>query len=143
MAFASSAVFTVPAALAVRITSLLRGVQDKRLWAQYLAGAVIDYHLPLREGRFGTWAAGPFLSYALYLPPEGLDVNGWEDTMAYGIGLFYYLKKVAFPGIGILAGKNDDFSGSFVSVQIGFARQVLRNNLIPAPSFPEQPTLFR
>ena len=100
----------------------LRGVQDKGLWTQYLAGAVIDYHLPLREGRFGTWAAGPFLSYALYLPPEGLDVNGWEDTMAYGVGLFYYLKKVAFPGIGIVAGKNDDFSGSFVSVQIGFAR---------------------
>lgn len=100
----------------------LRGVQDKGLWAQYLAGAVLDYHLPLREGRFGTWAAGPFLSYALYRPPESLDANGWEDTMAYGVGLFFYLKKVAFPGIGIIAGKNDDFSGSFVSVQIGFAR---------------------
>jgi outer membrane protein assembly factor BamA len=100
----------------------LRGVQDKGLWAQYLAGAVLDYHLPLREGRFGTWAAGPFLSYALYRPPGGLDANGWQDTVAYGVGLFYYLRKIAFPGIGIIVGKNEDFSGNFVSVQIGFSR---------------------
>jgi len=42
--------------------------------------------------------------------------------MADGVGLFYYLRKVAFPGIGIVAGRNEDFSDSFVSVQVGFSR---------------------
>jgi outer membrane protein assembly factor BamA len=100
----------------------LRGVQEKGLWAQYLAGAVVDYHLPLREGRFGTWAAGPFVSYALYKPAAGGGETGWEDTFSYGLGIFYYLKKVAFPGIGITAGRNGDFSGNFVAFQIGFGQ---------------------
>jgi hypothetical protein len=98
----------------------LRGVQDKGLWVQYLAGAVVDYHLPLREGRWGTWAAGPFASYAYYKPAAGESDADWQDTVSYGVGLFYYLKKIAFPGIGIVAGRNEDFSGNFVTFQLGF-----------------------
>lgn len=96
----------------------LRGVQDKGLWVQYLAGAVVDYHLPLWEGRWGIWAAGPFLSYAYYKQAAADD--GWQDTFSYGMGLFYYLKKVAFPGVGIVAGRNENFSGNFVTFQLGF-----------------------
>jgi hypothetical protein len=98
----------------------LRGVQDKGLWVQYLAGAVVDYHLPLWEGRWGTWAAGPFASYAIYKPAADDADGGWQDTVSYGLGLFYYLKKVAFPGVGIVAGRNEDFSGNFVTFQLGF-----------------------
>jgi hypothetical protein len=98
----------------------LRGVQDKGLWVQYLAGAVVDYHLPLWEGRWGTWAAGPFASYATYKPAAGDADGGWQDTVSYGLGLFYYLKKVAFPGVGIVIGRNEDFLGNFVTFQIGF-----------------------
>ena len=98
----------------------LRGVQDKGLWVQYLAGAVADYHLPLWEGRWGTWAAGPFASYAYYKPAAGESEAGWQDTVSYGVGLFYYLKKIAFPGVGIVAGRNEDFSGNFVTFQLGF-----------------------
>lgn len=98
----------------------LRGVQDKGLWVQYLAGAVVDYHLPLWEGRWGTWAAGSFASYAVYKTAEGDADSGWQDTESYGLGLFYYLKKVAFPGVGIVAGRNEDFSGNFVTFQLGF-----------------------
>ena len=98
----------------------LQGVQDKGLWVQYLAGAVVDYHIPLREGRWGTWAAGPFASYAIYRPAADDAGGGWQDTISYGLGISYYLKKVAFPGIGIVVGKNEDFSGNFVTLQIGF-----------------------
>ena len=98
----------------------LRGVQDKGLWVQYLAGAVVDYHLPLWEGRWGTWAAGPFASYAYYKPAAGESDAGWQDTASYGVGLFYYLKKIAFPGVGIVAGRNEDFLGNFVTFQLGF-----------------------
>ena len=49
----------------------LRGVQEKGIWAQYLAGAVADYHIPLRQGRWGTWAAGPFAAYARFKPASG------------------------------------------------------------------------
>jgi outer membrane protein assembly factor BamA len=100
----------------------LRGVQEKGLWAQYLAGIVLDYHIPVWEWPLGTWAAGPFLAYAAYRPPEGFDQGGWEDTVSYGAGLFFYLRKVAFPGVGVVAGRNSDFSGTFVTVQIGFSR---------------------
>ena len=95
-------------------------VQDKGLWVQYLAGALLEYHLPLHQGRWGTWAAGPFASYAYYKPAEGSTEEGWQDTAAYGLGLFYYLKRIAFPGVGIVAGRNEDFSGNFVTFQLGF-----------------------
>jgi outer membrane protein assembly factor BamA len=98
----------------------LRGVQEKGLWAQYLTGAVLDYHIPFRSGRFGTWAAGPFFSYAIY-KPAGTEEAEWQDTISYGLGLFFYLKKIAFPGVGVIAGRNEEFSGNFVSVQVGFS----------------------
>jgi len=98
----------------------LRGVQDKGLWAQYVTGAVIDYHIPVGGGRLGTWAGGPFFAYALYRPPEGVGEDGWRQSMSYGLGLFFYLKRIAFPGVGVVVGRNEDFSGSFVTAQVGF-----------------------
>ena len=46
--------------------------------------------------------------------------RGWEDTYSYGLGLLSYLKKIAFPGVGIVVGRNEDFSGNFITFQIGF-----------------------
>ena len=95
----------------------LRGVERNGLWARHVAGVSVDYQLPLWQGRFGTWAAAPFVCYARYHPPEG---GGWQISRALGAGLFLYLKKIALPGIGVAAGYNPDFSGGFVDVQVGF-----------------------
>jgi len=95
----------------------LRGVERSGLWARHVAGVSVDYQFPLWQGRFGTWAAGPFACYARYLPPEG---GTWQSSRALGAGLFLYLKKIALPGIGVAAGYNPDFSERFVDVQVGF-----------------------
>ena len=55
-----------------------------------------------------------------WVTPDHLTMLGLVSMCL--AGLFYYLRKVAFPGIGIVAGRNEDFSGSFVSVQIGISR---------------------
>jgi len=73
------------------------------------------------EGKIDFFLAG----YATSAAPGAAYVyqradGGWQDTISYGLGLFYYLKKVAFPGVGIVAGRNEDFSGNFVTFQIGF-----------------------
>jgi outer membrane protein assembly factor BamA len=100
----------------------LRGVQEKGIWAQYLGGAVLDYQIPFWSGRYGTVAAGPFLSGAVYLPAgEGVDEE-WLSTFSYGLGIFFYLREVAFPGIGITIGRNEEFSGNYISIQIGFTQ---------------------
>jgi hypothetical protein len=95
----------------------LRGVERDGIWARHLAGVALDLQVPLWQGRFGTWAAGPFACYARYLPPEG---GGWGTSRAVGAGLFLYLKEIALPGIGVAAGTNPEFSGGFVDVQVGF-----------------------
>ncbi|MDF1555759.1 MAG: hypothetical protein P1P84_21980 [Deferrisomatales bacterium] len=95
----------------------LRGVERDGLWVRHAVGASVDYQVPLWQGRFGTWAAGPFACYARYRQPEG---GGWQSSRALGAGLFLYLKKIALPGIGVAAGYNPDFTGGFVDIQVGF-----------------------
>ncbi len=96
----------------------LRGIEGGGLWVRHVAGVTLDYQIPLWEGDFGTWAAGPFGAYARYQGPE----NGgeWEASRAYGAGLFLFLKEIAIPGIGVVVGRNPDFLGNFVDAQVGF-----------------------
>ena len=43
----------------------LRGIEGGGLWVRHAAGAALDYQIPLWQGDFGTWAAGPRSTWAL------------------------------------------------------------------------------
>ena len=95
----------------------LRGVETNGLWVDRYATFSLDYKVPVWKGSFGTWTAGPFLDYArLRLWNE----SSYNSMTSFGGELLLYLRKIAFPGIGIIVGRNPDYLGNFASLSIGF-----------------------
>lgn len=95
-----------------------RGVERNGVWAQHAWSVAFDYQVPVLEGRFGTWVVGPFADAARFQDADGIASP--ERSESYGLGSFLYLKRIALPGVGIVAGRNEQYLGGFVSVQIGF-----------------------
>ncbi|MCG6969870.1 MAG: BamA/TamA family outer membrane protein [Gammaproteobacteria bacterium] len=95
-----------------------RGVESAGIWAKQAHSASLDYKIPFLDVKYGTWTIGPFIDYAQF---KSFDATNNQESTAYGISAFMFLKKIALPGIGINVGHNDNYLGDFVSVSIGFA----------------------
>jgi hypothetical protein len=95
-----------------------RGISGNGLWARNAAAASIDYHIPFLKRKHGVWTIAPFVDYGMYNPVHSLPEDWF---VAYGVGAYMYLNTFAIPGIGIVAGHNDNFMGSFLTVSAGMS----------------------
>jgi len=46
--------------------------------------------------------------------------NKTVNYHSYGIGSYFFLKKIAIPGIGLVIGTNTEYQDSFFKFTIGF-----------------------
>jgi hypothetical protein len=96
-----------------------RGVQEKGVWAEEFYAVSVDYQIPILSNQYGTWTIAPFYdqgSIELVLKEE---VS--KNYHSYGIGTYFYLNKVAIPGIGFIVGHNSKFETNFYKFTIGFS----------------------
>jgi outer membrane protein assembly factor BamA len=92
-----------------------RGIQENGLWAENIASIAIDYQVPVVFSNYGVWTVAPFFDYGVI----DSDFSPFSNYSSYGVGGYLYLKQVAIPGLGIIAGKNEKFQGTFVSFSVG------------------------
>jgi len=93
-----------------------RGIQPGGLWTRRIVAASVDYQIPVAKWGHGTVTVAPFADYGVYRPYfEGTGNN----YASYGIGAYYFINLINLPGIGLTAGVNENFMGTFVAFQIG------------------------
>jgi outer membrane protein assembly factor BamA len=93
-----------------------RGIEPNGLWSRKIAATSADYQIPVAKTGHGTFTVAPFVDYGMFQPY--FPANG-SNYMAYGIGAYYFINLINFPGVGLVVGRNQDFMGTFVSLQIG------------------------
>lgn len=93
-----------------------RGIEPNGLWTRKIAAASADYQIPVAKTGHGTFTVAPFVDYGTFKP--FFPSNG-SNYMAYGIGAYYFINFINLPGIGVVVGRNQDFMGTFASVQAG------------------------
>lgn len=97
-----------------------RGIEPSTEWAERYYVGSIDYQIPLISFDSGTLTTAPFLDVGkLY---QRYDDGEAVDFVSSGIGIYYYLKKIALPGVGFIVGYNEKYQGQFFSVTVGFAK---------------------
>jgi len=96
-----------------------RGIENRTAWAESYQSGTIEYQMPLKSFEYGT------LTWALFVDGGHIQNRGVGDRAvdytATGAGLYFYLKHLAIPGIGIETGSNPAYQGQFVNVAIGLA----------------------
>jgi outer membrane protein assembly factor BamA len=96
-----------------------RGIQGQGAWTdQYVAGSM-DYQIPLHRSSKGTWTVAPFVDAGTLALMTTQDNQ--VDYYSYGAGTYYFLKKIALPGLGLAIGHNSQYQDFFFQFTIGFA----------------------
>lgn len=97
-----------------------RGIQNHGAWTEeYIAGS-IDYQIPIHRSSLGTWTIAPFTDIGTLAM-----VTKQEDDLhyySYGVGTYYYLKKITIPGLGLVVGQNNKYQDFFFKFTIGYTR---------------------
>jgi outer membrane protein assembly factor BamA len=97
-----------------------RGIEGATEWAERYYVGSIDYQIPLASFDSGTLTTAPFVDVGkLY---QRYDDGEAVDFVSSGIGIYYYLKKIALPGVGFIVGYNEKYQGQFFTVTVGFAK---------------------
>lgn len=97
-------------------TKGFRGIESRGLWVNRAQSMSLDYQIPVRTYGYGTWTIAPFIDMTHFDPI--IDIPA-DSFVSYGVGGYLYLKNIAFPGVGLVMGYNDEFDGFFVSFSIG------------------------
>lgn len=100
-------------------TSGFRGIPTGGAWVKKYAALAIDFQIPIQKIEEGTWTVAPFLDIGqLDYRDTSLANRSYYST---GIGTYFYLKKIAFPGVGLVYGYNNEFQSSFYKFTVGFS----------------------
>lgn len=95
----------------------VRGIPLQGFLPKNLFISSIDYQIPFSRPSYGTWTLAPFLDYS-YLQKKDSS-SSKKSFFSYGIGGYLYLTQIAFPGLGIIVGKNAGPYGTFAGLTIG------------------------
>lgn len=109
-----------------------RGIRPEAAWVNRYGVVTIDYLVPLRTFPQGTWTAGAFAEIGrmrAWQGKDGASMRGSNfdrhmkeiDYGSVGLGTYYFLKKVALPGVGFEIGHNPAFQNSFATLSIGMS----------------------
>lgn len=93
-----------------------RGIQPGGLWTRKIIAFSVDYQIPVLKTGHGTFTVAPFADYGMYKP--FLPDTG-SSYASYGVGAYYFINLLNLPGVGVLAGYNEEFMGAFADLQIG------------------------
>jgi outer membrane protein assembly factor BamA len=93
-----------------------RGIQPSGLWTRKILAVSVDYQIQVLKTGHGTFTVAPFADYGIYKP--FLPDTG-SSYAAYGVGAYYFINLLNLPGVGVIAGNNEEFMGPFVDLQIG------------------------
>ena len=97
-------------------TKGFRGIPSFGLWYEEGAFLSLDYNVPLTRRKYGTWTVGPFVDYGSY---DHVFEASLSSYTAWGVAVNLYLNTIAIPGLGIQAGRNNEFMGDFRNFSIG------------------------
>ena len=95
----------------------LRGIPEGGYFTHFIATTSIDYQIPLRFTKYGTWTLAPFVDFGKINGHEKQNEDLWQK--AYGIGSYFFLKGIMLPGVGFLIGRNETFKNGFAELSIG------------------------
>lgn len=104
-------------ALRVGSKNGFRGIPGEGAWTNAYYALSMDYQIPLSSSGHGTWTLAPFLDNGLLIQQAD---NQATSYLSYGIGSYFFLKKVAIPGIGLIIGTNSEYQKNFFKFTIGF-----------------------
>jgi hypothetical protein len=76
----------------------------------------VDYQIPIAKWDHGVVTVAPFADYGIY---RAFFEGTGNNYLSHGIGAYYFINLINLPGIGLTAGVNEDFMGTFVAFQIG------------------------
>jgi outer membrane protein assembly factor BamA len=100
-------------------TNGFRGIEARtELVDRYLVSS-FDYQFPLASFESGALTTGPFVDLGRLFERRDPAVT---DFVSSGLGIYYFLKQIAFPGVGLQFGYNEKFQGQFFSAYVGFAK---------------------
>lgn len=96
-----------------------RGIQEQGAWANNYLAISADYQVPIKTFESGTWTFAPFVDAGSLKT----DVRESEriNYTAYGVGTYFYLKKIMVPGIGFVIGRNSEYQETFYNFTLGFS----------------------
>lgn len=97
----------------------LRGIPSGGVWTDAYAAFGVDYQFPLLELGAGYWTLAPFYDQGSL---QVYDTHKVVNYHAYGLGTYFFLRKIAIPGLGIIIGRNNRYQDTFYSFTIGFSR---------------------
>jgi hypothetical protein len=93
-----------------------RGIEPNGLWTSRITAVSADYQIPVGKWGHGIITVAPFIDYGNY---KSFFTDSEEDYLAYGLGAYYFFNFINLPGLGLTIGKNDDFIGGYIAIQIG------------------------
>lgn len=93
-----------------------RGIEHQGLWVNSAWSISLDYQVPVKSYGYGIWTIAPFFDIASFDPVIDMAT---ESVISCGMGGYLYLKNIAFPGVGLVFGHNNEFGGVFVSFSLG------------------------
>ncbi len=96
-----------------------RGLPNNSKWTDHHYALSSDYQIPILASKFGTWTVAPFWDLALLRSYQQKEFDSLYQS--YGLGTYFFLKKVALPGMGVLYGRNNVSPTFFISASIGMS----------------------
>lgn len=95
-----------------------RGIEANGLWLRKTLAFAFDYQIPVLTSSSGVWTVAPFVDLGWFT--STIDTSR-EAYQSFGVGTYYFIKRIALPGIGLIVGHNADYKGDFVAFSLGMA----------------------
>lgn len=92
-----------------------RGTLSKSIFAKYYYGVAFNYQIPIQKYKVGDWVGGAFLDLNRY---KNTDF-GMTSFASYGLGTWFFLKKIAMPGLGLEVGIQNQTQEVFYNFSVG------------------------
>ncbi len=100
-------------------TKGFRGIETKTAWAKSYFVQTAEYQVPLKRFEKGTLTSAVFYDHG-HMETFALDLNE-IDYNAAGVGVYFYLSRIAIPGFGLEWGFNSNYQKNFVNFSIGMS----------------------
>ena len=95
----------------------LRGIPAQGALTAAYSAIGLDYQIPLRDAPQGTWTVAPFGDFGSMTPYAYAASR--QQYGSWGVGTYYFLKKIAVPGVGFEMGRCSLYEGIFASFSLG------------------------
>lgn len=96
-----------------------RGIETKTAWAKKYFTQTVEYQVPLKTFEKGTLTSAAFFDHG-QIENRGLG-EVQTNYVAGGLGIYFYLSRIALPGLGIEWGTNSRYQKSFVNFTVGLS----------------------